>query len=279
MKKQYISITAILLGLCLTAGTIAGQSEDKPASGKEVVIITKTVDDDGNEKMVKKVYKDGELSDEELDQLIQAETGAEVDVNIWKSDKGEEIEITIDDTERMAFVAEEEIDQILKDLKLTKEDMQQIDINVDSEIVNGKEVIKEIITIVDKTGKQYELERKKEITAGDSPTVIMKHEHKPKLGVMVEETPLGHVVVDGIVPGSPAEKAGLQKGDHITAIGHTPVSNMDELLAALSAVGDATSVSYTRDGEAAIAAVTFSDFEYEGAAKKKIRKRMIIKED
>jgi len=279
MKKQYINITTILLGLCLATGAAIGQSEDKPASSKEVVIITKTVDDEGNEKMIKKVYKDGELSDEELDKLIEAETGAEVDVNIWKSDKGEEIEITIDDTKRMAFVGEDEIDQILKDLNLTEDDVKEMNINAESEVVDGKEIMKQTITIVDKTGKQYNIEKKKEITAADSHTVIMKHELKPKLGVMVEETEAGQVVVDDIVPGSPAESAGLQKGDHITAVGGTAVSNMTELLAALESAGDKTTISYTRAGQAATAAVTFSDFKYEGGAKKKIRKRMIIKED
>jgi membrane-associated protease RseP (regulator of RpoE activity) len=59
------------------------------------------------------------------------------------------------------------------------------------------------------------------------------------------------VYVSGIVPGSPAAKAGIQKGDIITAVNGQTVSNGDELTTAVSgtSVGSAISVSVLRDGK------------------------------
>jgi putative serine protease PepD len=54
----------------------------------------------------------------------------------------------------------------------------------------------------------------------------------PWLGIDVAGSPLGVVVTD-VVPGSPAQAAGLERGDLITGIDNQPVGTVDSVSAAL----------------------------------------------
>ncbi len=63
-----------------------------------------------------------------------------------------------------------------------------------------------------------------------------------RLGIVVEEVPdemldrfelEGGVLVRGVQPDSPADRAGLQQGDVITAVGSTPVRSVEALLSAV----------------------------------------------
>ena len=58
-------------------------------------------------------------------------------------------------------------------------------------------------------------------------------------------------VIAGIIPGSPAEKAGLQRGDVVTAINGQTVDSATKLRnrIALMQVGDFVSLGILRDGE------------------------------
>jgi aminopeptidase N len=61
----------------------------------------------------------------------------------------------------------------------------------------------------------------------------------------------GGVLLSGTMPGSPAEKAGLLKGDILTRIGPAPVDNLSDLSAALKAhaPGDTVEVEVLRGGQ------------------------------
>ena len=61
----------------------------------------------------------------------------------------------------------------------------------------------------------------------------------PRLGVMLRPGDEGELVVDGVAPGSPAERAGLAKEDHIVAVDGRPVKGMEReaLMAALRKPG------------------------------------------
>ena len=54
-----------------------------------------------------------------------------------------------------------------------------------------------------------------------------------------------------MVPGSPAEKAGLLQGDVVLALGEAGISSLRDLTTALKALspGAKTTVTYTRDGD------------------------------
>lgn len=66
--------------------------------------------------------------------------------------------------------------------------------------------------------------------------------------------------ISGTKPGSPAEKAGLEGDDIITALGATQIKNIYDLMAALGTFkpGDQTEVVFLRDGKKMKKKVTFS---------------------
>jgi serine protease Do len=61
----------------------------------------------------------------------------------------------------------------------------------------------------------------------------------------------GGVLVSKVAPGSPADGAGLQGGDVLTAVNGEPVTSMSSLVATLRAhaPGDAVAIDYVRDGD------------------------------
>ncbi|SDX95854.1 putative serine protease PepD [Micromonospora pattaloongensis] len=83
----------------------------------------------------------------------------------------------------------------------------------------------------------------------------------PFLGVSVTRGPNGGAVVSSVTPDSPADKAGLQKGDVITRFGDKPVNDSDGLVSAVQSgkVGDRVPVTYTRNGAERTATVTLAE--------------------
>jgi len=62
----------------------------------------------------------------------------------------------------------------------------------------------------------------------------------------------------GILPGSPAEKAGLRGGDIVTALDGKPISGPEELIVGVRSknVGDVVTITYKRNGVEKIVSVT-----------------------
>ncbi|MGB2569759.1 trypsin-like peptidase domain-containing protein [Micromonospora citrea] len=83
----------------------------------------------------------------------------------------------------------------------------------------------------------------------------------PSLGVSVTPAENGGALVSAVVPGSAAEKAGLQRGDVITKFGDTVVNDSNDLVGAVQAgkVGDRVEVTYQRNGSEATATVTLAE--------------------
>lgn len=65
------------------------QKEEKKEVRK-MTIITKTIDEDGNETVTKTVKEGDEVSDEEIDKIIQEHTGGEIDVEVDMEKEGTE---------------------------------------------------------------------------------------------------------------------------------------------------------------------------------------------
>lgn len=279
MNKLKTKIGLLLIAF-LCAYTVDGISQSgKSTSKTEVVVIKKMVDDNGNETVEKKVFSGDDLTEEELDKLIEDETGSEVDVNIWKSDKGETIELSIDDTENMLFIEDDSIEDFLKEKGLSMDDIAEMNVNVESEMKDGKEIFKKTISVLTTDGTKHKFETEEaDMDLHGSHEMKMMSSHKPKLGIMVGESDNG-VLVEDVIADSPAHTAGLKSDDVIYAVGETNVNSVEELLTALENTGDKTVISYRRDGQVKLANITFSDFEYEGAVKKKIRKKMMIKKE
>jgi len=83
----------------------------------------------------------------------------------------------------------------------------------------------------------------------------------PSLGVSVSTAENGGALVGGVVPNSPAAKAGIQQGDVITQFGDKKINDSDDLVAAVQAgkVGDQVQVTYTRNGARKTATVTLAE--------------------
>ena len=80
------------------------------------------------------------------------------------------------------------------------------------------------------------------------------------LGIQVSNTSdNGGAKVNSVVSGSPADKAGLQAGDVITAIGGTQISTADDLTAAVNVYkpGDKATLKVDRNGTTKSISVTF----------------------
>ncbi|MFQ5695316.1 MAG: Do family serine endopeptidase [Terriglobia bacterium] len=70
------------------------------------------------------------------------------------------------------------------------------------------------------------------------------------------------VVVENVVPGGPADKAGLQRGDVITAVNDEPIRSGDELVGKVTstALGKKVRLSYVRDKKPGEVWVSIEDF-------------------
>ncbi|MFD6678089.1 trypsin-like peptidase domain-containing protein [Micromonospora parva] len=83
----------------------------------------------------------------------------------------------------------------------------------------------------------------------------------PSLGVGVNQAEGGGALVASVTPGSPAEKAGLQRGDVVTRFGDKPVNDSDDLVGAVQAgkVGDRVEVQFKRNGAEKSVTVTLAE--------------------
>jgi len=87
------------------------------------------------------------------------------------------------------------------------------------------------------------------VTEPSAPTMPMMS-NRPMLGIQLQDTDKG-TVIQTVVAGSPAEKAGLKVGDVLTKIGDTTVKDAKSASAAVQAlkVGDEVSIEVTRDNK------------------------------
>ncbi|SCE92311.1 trypsin-like peptidase domain-containing protein [Micromonospora chokoriensis] len=83
----------------------------------------------------------------------------------------------------------------------------------------------------------------------------------PSLGVGVNQAEGGGALVASVTPGSPAEQAGLQRGDVVTRFGDKPVNDSDDLVGAVQAgkVGDRVEVTFKRNGVEKTVTVTLAE--------------------
>ncbi len=84
---------------------------------------------------------------------------------------------------------------------------------------------------------------------------------KPMLGVYVDESHDGQgMKIDNVIQGKGAIGAGLERGDVITHIGKSKVSEADDIAEILkgSKIGDSVKVKYTRDGVAKSGTIVLS---------------------
>jgi S1-C subfamily serine protease len=83
----------------------------------------------------------------------------------------------------------------------------------------------------------------------------------PYLGLQMESVPVNRVLVAGVVPGSPADRAGIGPGDVITAVNHHPVEQPGDVISALSPLhpGNNVLVQFSRGGVPYATQATLTD--------------------
>ena len=250
MNRSKIQITwvLLLLGCFIFPNSSFAQSEKKEK--KQVVIVKKTIDKDGNE-VVEKIIKEGKEA-EEFDvakYLNEGENGtANVNIDIRVTKEGEkksageerEIEVTVDGDN--VFIMEGDEKTIIKiDSDVEKKDITTKD---------GKHII--IMKSEGDEENTFEFEDLdiKMDGEGHKEIRIMKTRkgNGAFFGVMIDPTAEGMELLD-VVKDSPAEKAGLKKGDILQSVNEHQVSTYEELTKALSSYkpGDSIVVMYKRD--------------------------------
>ncbi|MCH7760675.1 PDZ domain-containing protein, partial [candidate division TA06 bacterium] len=70
-------------------------------------------------------------------------------------------------------------------------------------------------------------EMPEEVAQGNIPSFDEQEEEPPWLGIVVEEEDEG-VVVEKVEPGSPADEAGIRRGDVIKKIGEKSIQNLSD---------------------------------------------------
>ncbi|WP_425256120.1 trypsin-like peptidase domain-containing protein [Micromonospora eburnea] len=83
----------------------------------------------------------------------------------------------------------------------------------------------------------------------------------PSLGVQVNAAEDGGALITSVLPGSGAEKAGLQRGDVVTRFGDKVIKDSNDLVGAVqsSKVGDRVEVQFKRNGSDQTATVTLTE--------------------
>lgn len=252
MNRSKIQITWILLllGCFIFSNSSFAQSETKEK--KQVVIVKKTIDKDGNE-VVEKIIKEGkEAEDFDVAKYLKEDenSGANVNIDIRVTKEGKEkpaseereIEVTVDGDNVFIMEGDEKtiikIDGDAEKKEITTEDGKHI-------IIIKSEADGENTFEFEDIDMKMDGEGHKEIR-------IMKNRkgNGAFFGVMIDPSAEGMELLD-VVKDSPAEKAGLKKGDILQSVNEHQVSTYDELTKTLSNYkpGDSIVVMYKRDGQ------------------------------
>jgi len=249
-SKIQITWILLLLGCFIFPNNSFSQTETKEK--KQIVIVKKTIDKDGNE-VVEKIVKEGkEAEDFDVAKYIKEEehgaTNVNVEVRVIKEgeeknqDEEREIEVTVEGDN--VFIMEGDEKTIIK-----------IDGDAERKEITTEDG-KHIIIMKSESGDQNTFNLIEDIDMemiGDKKTEIrimkIQKNHDAFFGVVLDPTAEGMELLD-VVKDSPAEKAGLKRGDILRSINEHQVSTYDELTKVLSnyKIGDSIVVMYKRDG-------------------------------
>ena len=247
----------LFLGIFFVSNNAIAQHDND--GQKKIVIVKKTVDKDGNEK-VEKIVKEGKDAESfDVEKFLKEnkrEEDKEVDVEVTITDGANEtenrtVEVTVDGDDVIINEDGEKtvvkIDGDSKHQEITTEDGKHI-IIMTKEGENVGELLEEMNVTVGADGK-------KEIR-------IMKTEKRSGafFGVMIDPSEEGLELLD-VVKDSPAEKAGLKKGDIIRTVNEHKISTYKELTTALSRYkpGETIVVTFKRNGMVNKAAAVLVD--------------------
>ncbi len=284
--KIFHKTLLLFFALLLSAtGTIDAQKKQSDSEATKVIIITKQMDDDGNE-VVKKEIKEGEEAEEYLSGNGLHLEGAggknlDIDIQVFRSANNNSPIGSEGDGESMIIDlggdnANNQIDIVVDQaqgqkrirIKSIDEDGESFDIDWNGE----GEIPAEIQEKINKIGCQESPpQRTRRMMGGHHGCdkgflgVILKEKSVILNGVRQnpEDEELG-VHLSDIVAGSAAEAAGIQSSDIITSINGQTVNTADELTREIqnNKVGEQIKIGLLRNGTALEVAATLKAREH-----------------
>ncbi|RMG88557.1 MAG: PDZ domain-containing protein [Bacteroidetes bacterium] len=222
----------------------------------KVIIITKTIDANGNVSVEKTVREGDDMDAEEINKWIGKSGG---NANIWvagdddkKGEKDIEIEIEKDDDDadrneqKIIIFQPEDENEAVEVFKIKGDDGEDIQVRV---------------VVEDDDEDDEALHTHKSLKSGGA-----------FLGVVAGADDGGPLTLREVVEDSPAEKAGLQKGDVLQSINGQKIENFENLIETLSQFkpNDEIEIGYVRDGKPQTAKATLAGRKGKAVAKKKI---------
>ncbi len=243
--------------------------------------ITVTLTDSDGKKQVKEMVIQGDMSEEELDALIQEQIGTangEVDVNVNVNVNGgsasqakgkESMTITKMIKKRNNLSEEEKI--------IIEEHDMEIEVKGDKVYINGEEVKdgdfgdKKIRIMKFEEGEDFDLENLLdaediEIGEGEKIFFIEREEFSEGLaflGITAARPVEQGLPIRSIVDGSSAQDMGLKLGDIIVSIDGKKIDNFGTLSKVVKAYlpGESVKLVYLRDGAANEVNIELSDYD------------------
>lgn len=256
--------------------------------------ITITLTDAEGNKEVKEMVIKGDMSQEELDALIQEHIGAangEVDVNVNVNvDGGASSNAEGKESKTITKIIKQRNNSSDEEKIIIEEHDMEIEVKGDKVYINGEEVKdgdfgdKKVRILKFEEGEEVDLENLLEgedieIGEGEKIFFIEREESSEGLAflgitarVPVEEgLPIG-----SIVEGSSAEEMGLQVGDIIVSIDGKKIDNFGTLSKVVKTYlpGETVSLIYLRDGVSKEVDIELSDYDKFVTNKKRPSKKV-----
>lgn len=250
-SKIQIPLILLLLGCFIFPSSSFAQKETKEK--KQVVIVKKTIDKDGNE-VVEKIIKEGkEAEDFDVAKYLEEDehgaTNVNIDVRVTKKGDekptGEEREIEVTVEGDHVFIMEGDEKTVIK----TEGDAKKKEITTEDGkhiiIMKSEGGVSDAFEILEDVDVKMDGDKKTEIRI-----VKTRKGNGAFFGVVIDPSAEGMELLD-VVKDSPAQKAGLKKGDILQSVNEHQVSTYDELTKVLSNYkpGDSIVVMYRRDGQ------------------------------
>lgn len=232
MKKSIFTLLSLLtVVLFFTPNLLLAQQNDHAESDK-VIVITKIVDDEGNVTIERKTLSKGDNLEKNLEELnLDGIEGKDVELKVYSESSGDDIlhiEKNAENDETVFFfrqAQESRVKELYDEVEDLENELQSLRITIDSDDLklNQKPCLKS-----------------------------QRTSEKALLGIYPESHAQG-VLVTGIVKGSGAQAAGLQKGDIITGLNGQSVDSNRDLTSILAEhkPGETIAVAYLRNGNAA----------------------------
>ena len=274
------SVFILLLTLALGTGLWAQQPDPQPEEKEENVIIIKTVDEDGNEK-VETIVIDGKKGEtifleEGSGEIIEIEVDGENIKILEKEIILEQLEKSLEQIEEKQMEVEVEVERILEDVQVelekAMEELEEMEIQIEVLTEEGGTNVFEWNSEGEGMSEELREELKeKGIILEDFEFWTENEGTRAFLGVMISQekteengtTEDTGIVVSGLVEDGPAASAGVKKDDILTGVDGKELSDFGELVEYLETKepGDVVELSVDRGNKSLQIPVTLGEKE------------------